>query len=338
MSGLLIRPDNGKEINITSSTKSPSFLGRFNNVHVDQNRESFHYLNRHNGSSIFMIPKNCGGVFSPGGGSTAVQWLGINYWDMTDNNTVRVHYQGYINNDPVFIDFSFFEILPPQPQSFGIFMQDSTDWSSITDQSKLGFVTWRGTVDIRGSWAIPDVPNKDNCIVFINFDRADRCIFIDRDSMELKVYREGGSNDPINDANSDCVVNICVVSTGFFPPNPVGPGMVIRNVNSQNVFSSYYAPLLWRGNTVNFDRTPDNYVNTGVGRPMIPCVAIGSQTGSAVEGRNFKYACDSGMVISGSNVTYRRARRHVSYDASKTSWQFDRADIPLPVLDANDYF
>lgn len=249
-------------------------------------------------------------------------------------------------------DLNVFEITPAQPQSYGIAFYDSTNFLAITDQTRFGYVVYRATINVNGTYTLPgDIPNISNCVVFAHWDNADYSVWYDRDNHQIKAYgsfsaREGSvANGVINN------MQILVVATGFVPPHPVsGWGFIIRNAQGVTTFSSKYMPVIYKGGSYNFSSylevdtgsaAKEQYISvTGpVSRPMIPLCSLGFMCGDFATAGDLglKPVLYSGFKMSGYRVTtYRAAPAGVQmpyrYKASRAQVAYN-----LPVLDGLDY-
>lgn len=249
-------------------------------------------------------------------------------------------------------DINVFEITPAQPQSYGIAFYDSTNFLAITDQTRFGYVVYRATINVNGTYTLPgNIPNIANCVVFANWDNPDFSVWYDRANHQIKAYgsfgaREGSvANGVINN------MQIVIVATGCVPPNPdSGWGFIIRNAQGVTTFSSKYMPVIYKGGYFNFPYYKDlttgsaakeQYISvTGpVSRPLIPLCSLGFMCGDfATSGQTgTKPVLYSGFKMVGGRVTtYRAAPAGV-----QLAYQFkeSRAQVAyaLPVLDGLDY-
>lgn len=254
--------------------------------------------------------------------------------------------QGYI------ADLSVFEITPSQPQSFGIAFYDSTDFLAITDQTRFGYVVYRATINVNGTYTLPaDIPNIANCVVFAHWDNPDYSVWYDRANHQIKAYGSFSSSDG---SVANGVINnmqIVVVGTGFVPPHPTsGWGFIIRNAQGVTTFSSKYMPVIYKGGTFNFpyyleidtgSAAKEQYISvTGnVSRPMIPLCSLGFMCGDFATSGDLgtKPILYSGFKMSNYRVTTYRAapsgiRMPYRYKPSRCQVAYN-----LPVLDGLDY-
>lgn len=157
--------------------------------------------------------------------------------------------------------------------------------------------------------------------------------------MTVRIYREQGDRI-INDAAADCIVNVCIVTTGFEPSIPSsGYGLVIRNGFGKITYSSKYPPLMFRNMTFTVNRIPGEYVSlSGTNKPMIPLCCLGSQRSDEVFNGNYRQAYKCGLKMVNNSVTVWRAFAQARYDGNYSSFQFEVSPQPLPYIDANDYF
>ncbi|CDG46884.1 DUF6453 family protein [Serratia symbiotica] len=338
--GIFVQPDdNLKMVDITNGAKTAAYRGFFA-PELDADGDGWMTVESSPNAQIFFIPRNTVAIRRPQN-SVAIYVAkidGIYYQGnqvyKLDSNLSRL--QG--PTAPFGLDA--FEILGTQAGNFGLFLQNATDFTAITDIGVCGFVVWRGTVNVTGEWSIPDdIPNRDSCIVFANWNRGDRTVYFERDSMTVQVCREQG-DQVINDNLAECLINLCIVATGFEPKPPSsGYGIVIRNSEGRITYSSKYPPLMFRNMKFLVDRIPGNYVTlSGTEKPMIPLCCVGSQRSEEIFNGNYRNIYQCGFKMMGNAVTVWRAFLQASYDGNYSSFEFEVCPQPLPYIDANDYF
>ena len=120
---------------------------------------------------------------------------------------------------------------------------------------------------INGKWTLPVVQNDNTKVVFVRCDDPGVSIYHAVQYNELTVSRDNGSGEAVlTTAN----VKVVIMNSGYYPPTPIGYGMVIKNAAGNNTFTSDTEPLVWDGRSVNVGRNPEDLVDTGIARPMIP--------------------------------------------------------------------
>ncbi|EMW1014445.1 hypothetical protein AAEK50_001304 [Serratia marcescens] len=338
--GLFVQPDDKlKPVDISSGAKTAAYRGFFNPV-LDVNGDGWMTIATPQNARVFFIPRNTVSIFTLPNSVVVnvakidgIYYMGNDVYKL-DSNLSR------LSGPMVPFSLDAFQITGPEEGRFGLYMSDATDFTSITDVGTCGFVVWRGSVAVNGAWDIPvDIPNRDTCIVFANWDRGDRTVFFDRESMTVRIYREQGSR-VINDVAADCIINFCIVTTGFEPSIPSsGYGLVIRNGLGKATYSSKYPPLMFRNMTFTVNRIPGEHVIlSGTNKPMIPLCCLGSQRSDEVFNGNYRQAYKCGLKMVNNSVTVWRAFAQARYDGNYSSFQFEVSPQPLPYIDANDYF
>ena len=354
--GLRIIPDdNGTPIVIDTSSRMLSSLGRYQ---VPGQRDAGdHTINitipAMTGNNPVIIPnKTCMVINNAGGGIPYIHVLkGIS----ASGSTLQVRInQGsdFIPPTPNIADINVFEITPAQPQSYGIAFYDSTNFLAITDQTRFGYVVYRATINVNGTYTLPSsIPNIANCIVFANWDNPDYSVWYDRDNHQIKAY---GSFSSAQGSVANGVINnmqIVVVATGFVPPVPdSGWGFIIRNAQGVTTFSSKYMPVIWKGGTYNFSAylevdtgssAKEQYVTVSgpVSRPMVPLCSLGFMCGDfATAGdQGLKPVMYSGFKMRANRVTTYRAAPIGQSIAYRYTYCRGQVAFSLPVLDGLDY-
>lgn len=354
--GFIIQPDGwDKQIDITSNARILSNLGRYkitgsnnygDNIVINQPMER-----SGTGGQILVVPTKAAHILDVGGGQSRVCCLrGANVSGST--LVLNSYQQTYTVLPTAMYDISVFEVPQAQPQAYGIALQDAVDFTAITDVSRFGYVTWRGTVNINGSWDIPQVPNRESCVVFARWENGTTPLFFDRDAMAIRTYTAFSSADGSVIGGTVNNVQILIVSSGFVPPLPAsGYGVVIRNGQGVVTYSSALPPVLWRGGTITFPYYMENSTGSpakvqwnacqgNVAYPMVPLGSYGFQSGDYTTtgqypARRFLY---SGLLMSGRSVSTFRAKpagASVYYQYYPVRGQMG---ITVPVLDAADYF
>lgn len=356
--GLRIRPDGwSKDIDITASSRILSALGRYqmngpgnfgDNVSFTQS-----LVRPATGGILLPIPVKAVELFQNSDGNMSINCLrGITANGST--MTVNAYHQSrYLNANNYSYDVTLFEIPAAQPQTYGISMTDATDFCTISDVNRFGYVTWSGTITISGEWAIPStIPNRANCVVFARWNNTSVPLYFDRNSLSIKTYTSFGGSGGASQGGTVSNVQIVIVSVGFNPPLPTsGYGIVIRNAASQITFSSAYPPVIWRGGRVSFPFYIENDTSSGskiqwnactgnVALPMAPLGNYGFQCGDFSSTGNYptKVALRSGLLMSGNSVSTYRAQPGpgtIYYQSYPVRAQMG---MSLPVLDAADYF
>lgn len=358
--GMAILPDdNGKVMDISTSSRVLSYLGRFSIRGGASNGDnisiSYPIPNKVTGGVAVAIPNNACYI----GGSQSASFVnvlrGVNVSGTT--LTAQVHQETPIaeSSTPSTANISLFEIPNANSglEAYGIAMYDSVNFLALTDVSQFGYVTYRATINVAGTWTIPDsVPNRDTCVVFARFNSGDTPLWHDRDTFQLRTYTGFGSNNGSVVGGSISNIQIVIVSVGFSPGLPnSGYGVVIRNASGVITYSSKYPPVIWRGGYFGFPYYLENDTGNAakiqwigasgnVSQPMVPLGSYGFQCGDFTSTGNFpqKVALYSGLLMSGNSVSTYRAKPAGNSVYFRTSPCRAQMGYNLPCLDAADYF
>lgn len=357
--GFMIRPDDGGPIiDISDSSRVLSSLGRYKVKGASSP-----------GNSTFV---NVGITsMTTGGTAVVIPTKSCEFYELSNppsvdilrgatvsGSTMRVNFyqeNGYGSSSNYIADMNVFEI--PAANSglpaYGIAMYNSVNFLAITDVSRFGYVTYRGTINVNGTWTIPSsVPNRENCVVFARFNSTGTPLWHDRDTNQLRTYTGFGGSGGAGVGGSISNIQIVIVSTGFVPPNPAsGYGIVIKNASGVNTYSSKYPPVIWRGGYFPFSFYLENSTGgagkvqwigaTGnVSQPMVPLGCYGFQCGDYETGGEYpqKIAHYSGLLMSGNSVSTYRCKPAGGQVYFYTSPVRAQMGFNLPCLDAADYF
>lgn len=291
--GILIDLNDGRpRMEITAGLRAPSFTGRLssgttvysNNGNIDVN------LTMTAGSTAFMLP------------TKAIQVYDLDYiavyimssFSRVNNNTGRIGFvfqdgspgpSGNING----FGSEFFEILGPSERNEGIFVSDSTDFSSITTNSRLLTAQYVGRVTVNGSYTLPV-----NGIPFGRWSDPNVTLEFDGSRIICRNNRYTGIDDVAASVTTDIVV------FNNTPPEP-GPGLTISNPSGQIVFSSVKRPFVLSG----FTQISNSYQEIGGGFfPILRCGAMIEATGGYNNLRYKGIAMYNGQVRSSKGSVY----------------------------------
>jgi len=357
--GFTIQPDGwNKVIDVTASSRILSSLGRrqIRGGGAGDNVSFQVGLDRpYTGGILLPVPTKAVWVdsISSGQGKTRMNVLrgvGVSGGNALINARQDVSWD---SGGQYAYDISFFEIPAAQPQTYGIYMQDATDFCTISDVNRFGYVTYRDTININGAWTIPtSVPNRESCVIFARWNNTDTPLFFDRDSLQIQTFTGFGSSDGSVQGGTVNGVQIVIVSTGVTPPVPQSRyGTIIVNASNQITFSSAWPPVIWRGSTYSFPYYVENDTGWGakiqwngssgnVSQPMVPLGSFGFQCGdwSASGTYPYKVALRSGLLMSGNSVSTYRAKNGVGTVYYYTYPCRAQAGLTIPCIDAADYF
>lgn len=240
---------------------------------------------------------------------------------------------------------------------YGIRASGGSDFMEINDTTMLGFVTYRATINIRGTWSIPSavLAISSNYIVFARWNNTSTPICLNRDSNRLEAYAAFGGGGGSSATGTVNGVQIVIVSCGVIPQLPVsGWGMVIRNAAGKVTFSSRYPVLIWRGGVynmagnVNWDTSAGQVTrwtspSGNVSQPMIPLCVIGTQRNNyshSVNGNDWTPILHSAWMMNTSNNQVTTAQGRATGREMPSSYcpKSVQVGCSLPCIDAADYF
>ena len=353
--GFTITPDGwNKSIDVTASSRILSSLGR-NQIQLsgtgDNVATSVPLERASTGGTYLCIPNK--GVYVEPSPSNGMPKVNILRSASVSGGTLTIRSYQYYPNVPNTFDISSFEVPTAQPQTYGIAMYDSTDFCTISDVSRFGYVTYRAVIDINGAWTLPaSIPNRDSCVVFARWENGTTPLYYDRATYQIRTYTAFGNTDGAVLGGLVTGIYIVVVSTGVTPPVPSsGYGTLIRNAQGVITFSSAWPPVIWRGGMFNFPyylenssgspaKVQWNAATGNVALPMVPLGSYGFMCGDYSTAETYKKrpVCYSGLLMSGNSVsTYRAmpAGSRIAYDFAPIRGQIG---LSIPCIDAADYF
>ncbi|ARZ01303.1 DUF6453 family protein [Yersinia ruckeri] len=338
--GIQIQPgDGGKPVNITTTARAASYLGEYNPPFNNQGGATTVQIPGWiPGAQLFVLPIRTAITYQPPM-SPVVLTMNASSISIV-NDLVHIQLKGFRypadrGDRPVI--FRCMQVMAGQSSggNYGIALQDATNYAEINDASIAGFCVWRGEVQIAPNWRVPDsVQFRQNCTVFAHWNSPDVTLDFDEASKTISGWRRQG-DIYTSQNNINITAQVCIFSNGA-PPLPPRYGLAIWNKQGQCTFSSDFAPLLLRG-IINVQRGPGQYTGApaGVGRMMVPLSRLGVhelRTNGLVN--NFF----AGMRMSGNAITAFLGRKNTHYIASDYWIDFAITQLPLPVIDANDYF
>ncbi|MDJ0473824.1 DUF6453 family protein [Pantoea eucalypti] len=356
--GVRITPDDGgKQIILDASMRYASYLG---GATMTANGSAVGgFKSQPAGSRPLIVPRDLfrlSAQANPAGPSIAfvksMSFAGntLNYtagWKSPETNTAPATPAGFADV------FSVAYAANPAAQ-YGVRFMNGANFMEISDVSYAGYVTFRGIIDINGSWGIPQgIVNMGNYVVFARWSNTDVPLFLDRANNTINTYNGFGSTAGSVLGGLVSGIQIVIVSCGISPALPAsGYGMVIRNAANQVVYSSRYPPVMWTDAYYDFpyyedfgDPTGDSvrWINpTGnVALPMIPLCSLGVQRGDYTRSNNgyrFRPVLYAGFKMSGNSVSTSRAKSAGVEGAVYMQPRAIQAACQLPCIDASYYF
>ncbi|WP_145502075.1 MULTISPECIES: DUF6453 family protein [Yersinia pseudotuberculosis complex] len=338
--GLQIRPnDGGSAINITSGARAASYLGEFTPSFLnDEGSSVVQVPNVTPGAQMFVLPISTAIVYqSPGSAvasTLAARSISINGSIV---HTQLRNFNPYYDKGRRPVKFRCMQVMSASSAggNYGLALYDATNYAEINDASISGACVYRGIVQVAPNWQVPgDVPFRESCTVFAHWDSGDITLDFDETTKTISGWRRGGTIG-VNQVDINITAYICIFSNGA-PQIPPRYGLAIWNRAGQCTFSSDSAPLLLRG-TVGIQYVPGYYsaAPAGIGRMMVPLCRLGvHELRSSTNVMNYF----AGMRMSGNAVTAFLGRLNTNYIATDYWIDFAITTLPLPVIDANDYF
>lgn len=342
--GLRVTPVfGGKGVTISDSSRILGNTGYYSPGIDDDGKTSTFVDGYIPGSTVVVIPrKTIEAYILEGAGDRDYVVCNSLYFDGTNIQGRYSYTLGQRTRNLEVAEYEVWQVaaISPGVSTYGLAMYNSSDFSTITDSAKIGMVVWSGTVMISGSaWTIPaSIPNRDKCLIFANWDDPNQTLWYDKGAKAIRHWYspEGDTNYLPSENTGTVFVKIVIVSSGFFPPNPTSRyGMVIRNANGKNVYSTEYLPMIWRGATWTSAQKAGQYTSPSkamTGQMMIPLSTNGVQmlgeldlwhwTGQRMSG---------GKATSWGGYLYEQNTYAYLYESLITS-------IATPVLDTADYF
>lgn len=329
--GLSILPeDGGKAVDITTSARVPAFL-EFAEIHSNTvNGQTVHDVpNVTAGASVFVIPTQPAIVYS--NSTTPYPLLNvIDHIDITGNHLdIKVKSSNsnlpYANN---FVKLNAYQVTGAGGNgNYGIQLIDNTDFMNISDANIVGGCVFRQTVTVNGSWPIPSIEGRDNCVVFANWSNANVRVTYDARNKVIEVWGQNATS-----ASADLHIVIFANKINLSPPSY---GLAVFNKANQCTFSSKYAPLLLRG-SFSLAKNPGSPASfsTPFDRPLVP---LGKWGAWVFAGSSYE-VFHAGMVMNEGTLTTGSAGRISSMPNAGGNVTSMIATMSLPLLDARDYF
>lgn len=234
--GLLIDlNDGGPAMQITAGLRCPSYSLSIGDA-WDVNQYTL--PNYVAGSQIVMMPKSC--VYSLNRGTNLITTIAVLDSITVSGNTVTQNVWwsdnwGRAKSFPATV----WQILPAS-SGRGMLIQNSTDFTSITDNTMVGQCVWRGTVTVNGSWSPPDIPGltREQYLVFAKWSAPG--VVIDYDGATIRALAERDGSD----VAASATMQIAIFASGVSPVP--GPGLNMFNAAGNCVFSTTKRPFIYR--------------------------------------------------------------------------------------------
>ncbi|WP_277971739.1 DUF6453 family protein [Pantoea agglomerans] len=352
--GLRITPDDGgKALVLDGSTRFISYLA---SLSLNGGNRTRQVKTPPSDSTALIVPRRMVSVFPTVNNPVMYYLTG---WNLAANGTFTYSVgggDGVERSTLQIADVDIFSVAGGGGATgYGIRITNGADFMEINDTTYLGYVTYRGTVNVVDRWLIPAevLALGSAYVVFARWNNTDSPLFLNRDNNSIEVYSAFASTDGSKVGGTVSNVQIVIVSCGYSPALPAsGYGLVIRNAAGQVTFSSRFPPVMYRGGAYNFPAW-QNFDTSGgeilswtnpsgsVSQPMIPLCSIGLQRGDysrSQGGWQYRIVLYSGFKMSGNAVSVARARSAGAEAAVTLFVKAMQVACSLPCLDAADYF
>lgn len=203
------------------------------------------------------------------------------------------------------------EILPIGIYNHGLFVSNSTDFTAISNTSRLMTCAYSGRVTVNGSMPLPV-----GGIPFGKWDNPNVSVGFDGGSIIVRDISYGGTDD---------VAGVVTMDLAIFNNTPPvgGPGITMTNSNGVVTFSTLKRPFVYSGAYVI------NNNNQSIGSDMTLICFTGANSRFISSRNNVRY---KGIVMSGGNV---RSERNLVvgnfYETASGNFSFD-TNVSLPII------
>lgn len=203
-----------------------------------------------------------------------------------------------------------FEILPAATYNEGLLVQNSTDFTAISNRSTLMTCAYSGTVTVNGSMILPV-----SGLPFARWDNPNVSVGFDGSQIIVRDISYTGSDDVAASATIDLII--------FNNTPPIaGDGITMTNPAGQVTFSTVRRPLVY-DSMINIT---DNYQYTG--SKYIQLCFTGANGRRIGDSDNIRY---KGIVMSGGSV--RSERNLVIRNIYRGNWSAGfNQNITMPLL------
>ncbi|PUY11028.1 DUF6453 family protein [Cronobacter sakazakii] len=286
-SGLLIDlNDGGPVMEITAGLRCPSWCGTVGGSGNIYNAPGYVA-----GAALVYAPYETARIYD--GGTSLVPTVGClsgatqNGGSMIISSWYSV--KGY--ND-ILWPGTMWQIMPAsQSGHTGLFISDSTDFTTITNGSIVGQCAWRGRVTFTGSWTPPDTGFARGTYLIFGKWSADGVTVEYDGTRVIATLERNGAN-----VNATVTMDIVIFAVGAAPV--AGPGLNFFNAAGQCTFSTTRRPFLYSNAYFRASKT-----STDIGNRFIMLGRYGAK--SDIQG-GWCYAKYCGIVRSGNAVRIGR--------------------------------
>lgn len=180
------------------------------------------------------------------------------------------------------------QILPASSGSIGLYIQDSTDFLSITDATMSGQCIYAAEITVNGSWDPPVIAgyDREKYSIFARWNAAG--VVVDFDGSKIMAFVERNGED----VPTNVTMTVAIFASGV-APTP-GDGLTIINSKGVCTFSTVRRPFIYRGALY----TP-SFTNTDIGNRM---VLLGRYGYSSKTSSGWCWLKFAGLVMQGNRV------------------------------------
>lgn len=279
--GILIDLNDGRPaMQITAGLRIPNVTGSVPTTSFASESGGLTFsLNQTNGSSAFMLPIKAVDVIDF---DVIPEVYYVNGFQRVSNTQGRINVSNFNGANGRLINFSgnCFEIMGAATGQ-GILVANSTDFASITTNSRLLTAQYVGTVTVNGSYTLPVTG-----VPFGRWNNPNVTLEFDGSRILCRDNSYGGIDNVAASVSVDLVI--------FNNTAPVGgPGINVVNPAGQVVFSTVKRPFVLGG----FLQLSNSFQSIGGG--YFPILRTGAYTRVTGGYNNLRY---KGVVMSGGSV------------------------------------
>lgn len=281
--GILIDLNDGRPVmEITAGLRVPAVTGSINTSGLSSPASSWDFgLTMTPGSTAFCLPTQAVYVDAY---DVIPEVYYMNGFSKVSDGVGRITLSNFNGANGRILHFGgqCFEILPASSQSSpGVLVENSTDFTAISSNSRLMTAAWVGGIQVNGSASLPV-----GGIPFGKWDNPNVSLESDGSTIWCRDITYNG----IDDVAASTYVQLVIFNN---TPPVAGPGLSISNSAGQIVFSSVRRPFVLSG----FMQINNGYQSVNGGFfPILRCGATTRVTGGY---NNLRY---KGICMSGGSV------------------------------------
>jgi hypothetical protein len=214
---------------------------------------------------------------------------------------------------------SVWQIFPVSSGNRGMLIQNSTDFTTITDGTVVGQCVYAAEITVNGSWNTPTISgfNRERYFVFARWNASG--VVVDFDGFTIRVLRDWAGDD----VSASVSMTVVIFASGV-APTP-GRGLNIIASNGQCVFSTTRRPFVYSGSTY----TP-SFSSTNIGNRL---VLLGRYGITNTENGGWAWLKFAGLVMQSNSV-------RLGGGAVQNSWTSDggfvdnrATSLTVPLID-----